>query len=384
MPASLIGPQQVLARAIEAVPAIRFALAVAGIAAALTIIAGFRLGWLVSALGVVVMLGLMTATVIFAGLVDKGAPPSAIRFLAWAFVSLTAVVAALTVTTTFVGWPGTWSEIVGRTRAEYGGTILSRVSLVRLIDSGEVRLSDFHPRDLPDSPDSDSWRPLVATRICWLCKIENAPEDVSENRQKLDCSGYIADAYIGDLGLLAAVRRLAEGTLVVISGRLGMPKKQILAVPVRLDSIFVVQNWPTKPSVRRHSAGDDEMAKRKAAVASVVARVKVLSPSARATALLELPTSELQDFFELTDYRDFEAVVLSGLSYADLTRLLWKRISDIPIVQGDTTLKELSSDPNAFAEKEKNYLGPKEMAVVGKLRDIKNNPTNYPQIRRKK
>ncbi len=384
--------RSILREASKRVPAVRFAEAIAGVAAAVSIIAGFRLNWLVAAVGVVVMLALMTVMVIFTRLADKGPPQKTVEFLAWAAVVLTIAVAGLTITTTFAGWPATWSEVVAHTPlAESvsvpGGTLLFPISIVQLIPSSDVHLSDFLPRDLPQSLRSDAWRSLDGKRVSWLCKKATnwQPADETVAKQKLVCSDVIVDVYIGNLSLLANLRSLDRDAVLVVNGRLANPHPPAtaptdiipLAVPVHLDSIYVIKNWPKptppEPDPAQVQAKAEEN-RRKAAVQDLVTRLKELPDKERPGALRALSDSQVEDLFDQTEWSDFETLILRGLSAPDLARLLWRTLSSIPVIQDSTTLKELMDDPNTFHKKEERNLGFKQNAVVQKLRDLKNNP----------
>lgn len=386
MPAGPLDARSVLREASKRVHAVRFAEAIAGIAAVLSIIASFQLGWLVAAVGVVVMLALMTVMVIFARLADKGPPRQTVKFLAWAAVALTIAVAGLTVTTTFGGWPATWSEVVARTpmaasTSVSGGTLLAPISIVQLIPSSNVRLSDFLPGDLPGSVTSDAWRSLDGKSIRWLCKkaADWHVDNETIAKVKLVCSDVIVDVYIGDLSLLANVRKLDRDAVLVVSGRLAIPHPTPWAVPVHLDSIYVIKNWPkpapAEPSPAQVQAKALENS-RKTAVQDLVTNLKKLPQGERSKALLALSDSQAEDLFDLTEWSDFEALILTGLSAPDLGRLLWKTISGIPVIQDSTRLKDLMNDPNTFYKKEEGFLDSKQKAVVQKLRDLKNNPGN--------
>ena len=100
-------------RAIEAVPATRYALGVGGIAAVVSLVAGLKIGLLVSGLGTVIMLGLMVVLLVFANLAagTNSLKPVALAF-AWGAVVLTVFVGFLVVSTTFWGWPRTWRDIL--------------------------------------------------------------------------------------------------------------------------------------------------------------------------------------------------------------------------------------------------------------------------------
>jgi TIR domain len=100
-------PKKILRQAIRAVPAVKFALGVAGIAAAVAIVAGFSAGYKVAVLGTIIMLGLMFGLVSFSYFAFKSGDaikPLAL-FLAWTCVILTSVTSVFIVTAFFFDWP---------------------------------------------------------------------------------------------------------------------------------------------------------------------------------------------------------------------------------------------------------------------------------------
>lgn len=101
------GPIEILRAAIRAVPAIKYALGVAGIAATVAIVAGFTIGYKVAFLGTVIMLGFMFCLVLFSSFAQYGAAstrPLALT-LAWTFVLLTSMSGLFIVTGFFFSWP---------------------------------------------------------------------------------------------------------------------------------------------------------------------------------------------------------------------------------------------------------------------------------------
>lgn len=124
-----IAPHRILHEAIAAVPAVRYAAGVAGIAASIAIVASFKLGPAVAVLGVVVTLGLMAALVAFArvagqssdGAADTG---GAVRragvVMVWVFTLLICATGVMVFTVTFFGTPRTWEELVGPGLAQQG------------------------------------------------------------------------------------------------------------------------------------------------------------------------------------------------------------------------------------------------------------------------
>lgn len=103
-----------------AVPAVRYALGIAGIAAAIAIVGSFKLGLAVAALGTIVMLGLMTALLVFARLAGAGTTgpsgePSILEgpayLMVWVFTLLTCATGVMVFSVTFFGFPKTWHDI---------------------------------------------------------------------------------------------------------------------------------------------------------------------------------------------------------------------------------------------------------------------------------
>jgi len=107
-----MNPFQILKAGIRAVPAVRYALAVAGMAATLAIVASFRLDWRVAVIGGLVVLIFMVAMVAFSGLTKLGseAIKGPATFLLWAFVMLTVLSAYLFASSVFFEWPLPLSE----------------------------------------------------------------------------------------------------------------------------------------------------------------------------------------------------------------------------------------------------------------------------------
>jgi uncharacterized membrane protein YkgB len=82
---SLLNPSTILNNAIRAVPAVKFALGVAGIAAAVALVAGLT-DYRVAVFGVVLMFGFMTVLVVFSTLArTPGGLGTLALVLAWAF-----------------------------------------------------------------------------------------------------------------------------------------------------------------------------------------------------------------------------------------------------------------------------------------------------------
>lgn len=102
-----LSPLKILKEAIRAVPAVKYALGVAGIAAAVAIIAGFKIDYRVAVLGTIIMFVLMFVLVIFSSFARTAATatkPLALS-LAWSFVLLTIATSAFIFTGFFFSWP---------------------------------------------------------------------------------------------------------------------------------------------------------------------------------------------------------------------------------------------------------------------------------------
>lgn len=100
-------PLTTVQKAIRAVPAVRFALGIAGIVAAIAIVKGFGLGLRVAGFGTVVMLVLMTTLVIFARLTTAsvGMFQVPILIFTWSALFMTLATAFLLFTSIFFCWP---------------------------------------------------------------------------------------------------------------------------------------------------------------------------------------------------------------------------------------------------------------------------------------
>jgi hypothetical protein len=117
-------PFDILTSAIRAVPAVRYALGVAGVAATVAIIASFRLDLRVSLFGIVIMILLMCTMLLFARLSaqrgDLFARPA--KALLWASLGLVMATATLLFTSTFFGWPLNLHRLILGNSTENGTT----------------------------------------------------------------------------------------------------------------------------------------------------------------------------------------------------------------------------------------------------------------------
>lgn len=100
-------PYKLVKDGIKAVPAVRYALGVAAIAAVIAIVSGFIKDYRIAVLGTIVMLALMSALVVFSSLARTAAKdvrPLAL-LLAWASVILIIATSVLIFTGFFFSWP---------------------------------------------------------------------------------------------------------------------------------------------------------------------------------------------------------------------------------------------------------------------------------------
>jgi hypothetical protein len=86
-------PASILRESIQAVPAVKYALGLAGLASVIAIIRSFGLGYHVAVIGTVIMLLLMTLLVIFARLSSLAGPDFRLPALVFTWFSLTLVIA---------------------------------------------------------------------------------------------------------------------------------------------------------------------------------------------------------------------------------------------------------------------------------------------------
>lgn len=127
-----ITPHRTLQEAIAAVPAVRYAVGITGIAASTAIVASFKLGLAITVLGLVVTLGLMAVLLAFArvagaeaesrddALGDGHAVRRAGIVIVWVFTLLTCATGIIVFTVTFFGTPRTWQQLLGPAYAAQG------------------------------------------------------------------------------------------------------------------------------------------------------------------------------------------------------------------------------------------------------------------------
>jgi hypothetical protein len=116
-------PIEVLREAVRAVPALRYALGVAGILAAVALVKGFGINAQTAVLGAIGMLALMVALVLFARL-TKTAPQHFVTpmlVLMWSMLVITVATAGLLFSSMFFDWPLPLSRLLAPEPAVPGG-----------------------------------------------------------------------------------------------------------------------------------------------------------------------------------------------------------------------------------------------------------------------
>jgi hypothetical protein len=110
----MFNPMTVLKEAIKAVPAVKYALGVAGLGAVVAIIAGFNIDFRVAVFGILIIFVLMFGLLVFAKATEtpKGPAPGQqfnwrgpAMFLTWSFMIIIVVSVSLFVTSFFFGLP---------------------------------------------------------------------------------------------------------------------------------------------------------------------------------------------------------------------------------------------------------------------------------------
>ena len=106
---------RILRESIKAVPAMKYALAVAGLLAVVAMVGAFKISPAMAVFGAVITLVLMVAMVIFARL-TKTAPRHfflPVTIMMWAFLVITVATAFLLFTSAFFQWPRGLRELIG-------------------------------------------------------------------------------------------------------------------------------------------------------------------------------------------------------------------------------------------------------------------------------
>ena len=119
LPPGTSGLLGLIKNAIKAVPAVRYALAVAAIGAAVAVIAGFTIDLRVAVFGIIILFVFMAVMVVFArlALVAAGSLHVLAMVLAWAAVILVISTSILLLTSVFFNWPRPLSRWIEGTAA---------------------------------------------------------------------------------------------------------------------------------------------------------------------------------------------------------------------------------------------------------------------------
>jgi hypothetical protein len=175
------GPFGLLTAAIRAVPAVKWALGVAGVAAALALSTSFIGSMSAALLGSLAMVGLMTLLVIFAAMSRLGPLVKAPALvLTWTVLILTSLSSLLTFSCIFFEWPKKFPELVASLTisGKAAGATAPRNSEVEIADGAHTKrrsvsrvLAGAHagqaPPAMPDCPVSD---------LCQKLEVKLAPE----------------------------------------------------------------------------------------------------------------------------------------------------------------------------------------------------------------
>lgn len=113
--ASAAFPMRLLNQAVQAVPAVKYALGVAGVTAVVALVGALRIGFAEALFGTLATFVFMVLLVIFARLVR--APSQALTLpvtvMMWSFMLLAIASAVLTSTAVFFGWPREFRDLAG-------------------------------------------------------------------------------------------------------------------------------------------------------------------------------------------------------------------------------------------------------------------------------
>ena len=103
-----LSPFRILKEAIKAVPAVKYALGIAGVASVIAIVAGFKIDYRIAVFGTIIMIALMLLLLIFSNAASPGNKrslrlPSMV--LTWSFLLLIIFSTTLLATSFFFSWP---------------------------------------------------------------------------------------------------------------------------------------------------------------------------------------------------------------------------------------------------------------------------------------
>ena len=132
-----LSPFRILKEAIKAVPAVKYALRIAGVASVIAIVAGFKVDYRIAVFGTIIMIALMLLLLIF----SNAASPKNKRSLrlpslalTWSFLLLIIFSATLLATSFFFSWP-----------QELAFYFPPKVEKTDVIISGRVTDEEGHP-----------------------------------------------------------------------------------------------------------------------------------------------------------------------------------------------------------------------------------------------
>jgi len=190
LPPSSSGLLGLIRSATKAVPAVRYALAVAGIGAAVALIAGFTIDLRVAVFGIIILFVFMAVMVVFARLasVAAGSLHLLAMVLAWAAVVLVISTSVLLLTSVFFNWPlplSRWIEgtttVTPTPGPKFNETASppTKAKLVYLMDSYDPdNVYDDKTREAKGT-NADDIRPVLSglaeTRTALLTDIPNDP-----------------------------------------------------------------------------------------------------------------------------------------------------------------------------------------------------------------
>jgi hypothetical protein len=110
----LTGLTAILSRSVKVVPAMKYAIAVAGIAATVALVTAFHLNYSIAIVGSLFTVGMMYVIFSFSRFVSRPAKSSMLLHVvvAWFFIGLIVVVSALLTTAICIGWPASLRTVL--------------------------------------------------------------------------------------------------------------------------------------------------------------------------------------------------------------------------------------------------------------------------------
>lgn len=139
----MTSPTQILSDATKAVPAMRYAVAVAGLGAVVAIVAGFRIDPRIAIFGVLIVLGLMFMLVIFAAFSRHSTSSLShlSQFAAWCFLFLTVGSVGFLFSSFFFDWPKPLREFFPLDKVHANAVELDMYSWNELESAQKVKIS---------------------------------------------------------------------------------------------------------------------------------------------------------------------------------------------------------------------------------------------------